>query len=236
MNKDKETKYIRRYLQNFIERFHPSQMKTDVVNTLVSFVKYERLNNYCHQVILSNENSSTFKDVVDEFVKANPEGNVEDFSLGLKAAASILEHKLAHLNYRLEVELNSLSTQKRKNKRALNDFKEKLSKLEWELKQSKADLVQKMALAYKAGQNSCEVVSKNTLTGTPVFFIKRCMNFKKWANQIWKYGKTKKQPLEDYPYEEDNNEEEMPPIIEQVPRGILNRGALNNNIVWQRNE
>lgn len=201
MNNNKETKYIKRYLENFIGRFHPKQITADVVDILVSFVKYERINNYCHQVVLSVEHSSEFAAVTKEFISANPEGSIEDFSLGLKVAATILENKLAHLNYAIETERNSLSNQKRKNAQALYNFKTKLAKLEHNLNQSEANVTQKMALAYKAGQNSCEIVAKNTLTGTPVFFIKRYMNFKKWANQIWKYGKFEKQPF--------------PPIMEQ---------------------
>jgi hypothetical protein len=200
---DKQTKYIKKYLEHFVQTYYPNALEEQTLEVLIAFLKYERLNCHTHQSILSKDTTPEFTAIVKEFLATSPEGNLEDFTLGLKTAATILEHKLTAINFKLDVTDRSLKEQKRKNKNDLYAFKSKLEALEYKLFCATNDTLTKMEAAYKAGQNSCELhATPITELGSQHHFVKRLMNFKTWANQIWKYGKVTK------PTEETSSQEE----------------------------
>lgn len=180
----KAKKYFKKHIAHFLQN-HEKENDVDAINLLYNYSEYLKNNNYYDNFNFPEVAETLANEYPDTINKGSYEEGLRTMLKNMEPTIILLQKQLENLNQRL-------SDQKYKNKTQKESMLFRINKLEREVASKPAEMFIAHK-AFQAGADSVELVQRQPLNPElqPYFTIRRNMNFRTWANKVWKYGKMK---------------------------------------------
>jgi len=180
----KAKKYFKKHIAYFLQN-NDKVNDVDAINLLYNYSEYLKNSNYY--------DNFNFSEVAETLANEYPDTiNKGSYEEGLKTMLKNMEPTIILLQKQVENLTQRLSDQKYKNGLLKERMLFRIQKLEREAASKPAEMFIAHK-AFQAGADSVELIQRRPLNPElqPYFTIKRNMNFRTWANKVWKYGKMK---------------------------------------------